>query len=253
MRLGGLTSERVVRQRLDSILERIPLSVISRSTLPRGLFGRADPLTALEHTERAVEQAHPEYFPGPLGLMEVVDRSLVLELLIIQSIAGRQGRWAIRDSEVEDAKIGRELLRLVGPASPDENAAKLERARAAYLSGDHAAAVRDLVDVDRHDRTPTGAVQLALALWRLGQIPQALWAIRVALLEDLDRFELRALHHAQCVESSLRLIAEGRAAFGPSELACMDLLKEDLEISPRRRRSSSVAPRRPSMTSRRGL
>lgn len=266
LRLGGLNSERVVRARLDAVLERAPEGTGVRSLLPRGLFTSADPLTALEQTERAVEKLHPEYFPSPWAVLEEVDRSPALELLILQSIAGRQGRWAVREAEVKDAKIGRDLLRGLGPIDPLGARAKLEGAKAAYFAGSYLEASRLLVDADRSERTIDGSVQLAVALWRAGSIDAAVWAIRVALLEDLDRYDLKTLLHAHRIESSLRLLHEQHAEFGAGELGRMALLAEDLaRPAPPARRPSSAGPlgrspsaaplirRRSSITPRRGL
>lgn len=277
LRLGGLVSERVVRARLDAVLERAPEGTGIRRLIPKGLFTSADPLTALEQTERAVAELHPEFFPSPWAILELIDRSPALQLLILQSIAGRQGRWAVRDAEVKDAKIGRDLLRGLGPIDPLGSAAKLEAAKTAYFAGSYLEASRLLVDADRSERTVEGSVQLAVALWRAGSIEAAVWAIRVALLEELDRFDLKTLLHAHRIESSLRLLHEQHGGFGAGELGRMALLAEDLArpvprdrlpsaTGLRDRRPSSAGPlgrspssagplirRRSSITPRRGL
>jgi hypothetical protein len=277
LRLGGLVSERVVRARLDAVLERAPEGTGIRRLIPKGLFTSADPLTALEQTERAVAELHPEFFPSPWAILELIDRSPALQLLILQSIAGRQGRWAVRDVEVKDAKIGRDLLRGLGPIDPLGSAAKLEAAKTAYFAGSYLEASRLLVDADRSERTVEGSVQLAVALWRAGSIEAAVWAIRVALLEELDRFDLKTLLHAHRIESSLRLLHEQHGGFGAGELGRMALLAEDLArpvprdrlpsaTGLRDRRPSSAGPlgrspssagplirRRSSITPRRGL
>lgn len=151
-------------------------------------------------------------------MLEEVDRSPALELLILQSIAGRQGRWAVREAEVKDAKIGRDLLRGLGPIDPLGARAKLEGAKAAYFAGSYLEASRLLADADRCERTIDGSIQLAVALWRAGSIDAAVWAIRVALLEDRHCYDLRTLLHAHRIESSLRLLHEQHGEFGAGEL-----------------------------------
>ncbi|MCC7380581.1 MAG: hypothetical protein IT384_02030 [Deltaproteobacteria bacterium] len=223
--LAGLNNEEVVRAKLHHVVAQL----LPRAQAPAA--GRAldvirspevDPLRVLDATEILVATLLPGTYASAEALLDAAAGELggVVELLIVQSIAGRLGCWAVRSDELDDSRIAHVLVRRVGAREDTQRAALLEVGRQLYKSGDFERAALCFLDADRIERTPFGLYQVAIALWRAERHPAALWTIRAALLEPPHRFETPELL-AQSIraESSLRRMVEGRGAFGPEELA----------------------------------
>ena len=214
--VGGLNSERAVRIRLGEIGGRLAvaddLSGAAADELQGIGWAKDDPLSILERTERVVELQRPEPLAGVSRLAEDPSFALHLglQLLVTESLAGRIGRWAVRDPEVPDARLARSLFRDLAVPSADAVAEVLESAQELYARERFDEAARRFLEADRAQRTPVGLFSAAVALWKAKRCPEALWAIRTCLLEDVQRFERPdVLLRAHMVESSLRTIVEG--------------------------------------------
>lgn len=200
---SGLCSEAAVRARLVAgakhAAEQLEESDPRRAalTLP---FEHAPPLSLLEATEGLLTR-HPN-LEAPAG-----------PLLLVQCLAGRLGRWAVRAEEVPDARIARALFRDTQPAQGQTRAALIERGAAALAQGAHREAIRRYLEADRILRTPDGLLRTAIALCRLSDHVGALWAIRAALLEPPSSFESpEARGAAETLERRLREVVDVRRA-----------------------------------------
>src|SRR5687767_7211384 len=96
----GLISERTVRERL----QKTAMELEAQKDVPDALalklmginFSSDDPLSILERTEEMVSLFKPGTYLSADHLIEGSGTSIVLtlRLLIVQSLAGRLGRWA---------------------------------------------------------------------------------------------------------------------------------------------------------------
>lgn len=218
LRTGGLNSEKAVRQRLQSMameLMRVPdLDDKIALHLYAIQWNDEDPLTILEKTESLVEKLRRERVAGAGTLLRGNDRvsDLAVRLLILQGIAGRVGRWAVRAGEIPDARTARSHYRDLEKPEWSSYCSLIEEANEAFAVGDHATVVSKIFDADRLVRTPASLVMAAVSLCRLGDFVGALWAIRTCLLEPLEAFESEAAHRkAKTLEQRVREIVEGRS------------------------------------------
>ncbi len=232
--LAGLHDERAVRARLDALVHRACLAGLDLGALSEVDVLAADPRAVLEATERAVDAALPAYYPSWTSLLDALSphTAPIVELLMVQSVAARQGRWVVRELELADARTARDLIAAPGP--PARLGELVESARAAYQAERPEEAVALLVEADAIERSPTVLLQLAVALWRAGRIVHALHAVRACLLEETERFASpESLLSAARVESSLRRVVDARGAMGPSDeagLATLAALLSDKKL-----------------------
>lgn len=219
--LAGLHAEHAVRARLDALAHRACLAGLDLGALSEVDLLAAEPRAVLEATERAVDAALPAYYPSWTSLLEAMTphTSPIVELLVVQSIAARQGRWVVRELELADARTARDLI-AAAPGPPARFAGLVEAARAAYQAERPEEAVGLLVEADAIERSPVVLLQMAVALWRAGRIVHALHAVRSCLLEQTERFaSAESLLSAARVESSLRRVVDARGVMGPGEEA----------------------------------
>lgn len=218
--VSGLADVSLVRARLHALVHRAQVAGHALGPLATVDVLSAEPRSILEATEQALDAVLPAYFPSWTSLIAAVDgeNRALLEILIVQSVAARQARWVVRELELADARLARDLAAPRGPVA--QLAPLVESARRAYQEGRPEEAVQHLVHADAIERSPAVLLQLAVALWRAGRIAHALHTVRVCLLEDGDRFaSAEALLSAARVESSLRRVADGRGVLGPEEEA----------------------------------
>ncbi len=214
-RLGGLNSEQAVRMRLQSVAHAAQRSheirPDARELIDTISWNGADPLTVLEQTESLVgAQCQVPQPDEAHGFGDEGDR-FAGHLLIVQCIAGRLGRWAVRDAELPDAKLARTLHRSVGPMPSGDAQSLIAAGEELFRMGQGDEAAKYLLNADRVRRNTATLFKLAVCLWKCERYADALWAIRACLLEDIGAFESPAtLLKAQMVESSLRAIAEKR-------------------------------------------
>lgn len=219
LRTGGLNSEKAVRHRLQSMameLMRVPdLDDIVAFHLYAIQWNDEDPLTILEKTERLVEKRCRERVPSPDALAHTGDRitDLVVRLLVLQGVAGRVGRWAVRAGEIPDARTARSRYRELEKPEWSSYCTLIEEANAAFAAEDHRTAAIKIFDADRLVRTPASLVMAAVSLSRQEDFVGALWTIRTCLLEPPESFESEAAHRkARTLEQRLREIVEGRTS-----------------------------------------
>jgi len=224
-RVGGLNSEQAVRARLrvlaGPLAHAMDLVPEARAALDTIEFVKDDPLTVLERTEQMVAaqfsggQATLDSVAEPKG--ETARR--VGRLLVIQCVAGRLGRWAVRDAEIGDAKLARKLLKHFPQTGAKQRSSLVIAAEELYRMGQFEEAARCLLDADRAQRSPDVLFKAAVSYWKAENFRAALWCIRACLLEDIADFEgVDALLKAQMVESSLRAIVERSDEFSPKEM-----------------------------------
>lgn len=213
-----MNDEAVVRARLHALAGRAHAGGVALGALASVDLQTAERSAILEATERAIDAAMPAYYPTTVSLMEAMTLAswVLIELLIVQSIAARQGRWPVRELELADARTARDLI---APAGPRERLPELVAAAGdAYRADRPEVAAGLLVEADAIERSPVLLLQLAVALWRAGRIAHALHAVRACLLEEPARFPSPdSLLSAVRVESSLRRVADGRGVMGPRE------------------------------------
>ncbi len=207
---AGLSSEVAVRRRLAALAEanaaQLPEDDARRFALALP-FEHGAPLALLEATEGLLTR-HAE-------LTELLE-----PIFLVQCLAGRVGRWAVRAAEVPDARLARALYRDARANSPEGPAQLIERAAAALAQGAYREAIRLYLEADRLERTPSGLLRVAIALCRLGDHVAALWSIRAALLEPPTAFESQQAHQATLtLEARLRTVVEARkeAPLNPDE------------------------------------
>jgi hypothetical protein len=158
-RTGGLNSEKAVRQRLQSIGmemqrtqldEKVALHLYSIDWLD------ADPLTVLERTEGLLDRQCRETYASVDALLRETERAtqLAIRLLVLQGLAGRLGRWAVRAGEIPDARIARAHYRDLGAPEWSQFCRLSDEANAAFENGDYPTAVARAFDADRLVRTP---------------------------------------------------------------------------------------------------
>lgn len=213
--VGGLNQERAVRDRLEWLRDAVDPAHVTPdafSALSAVRIDTADPLAILEASEEAVAACFPSRVRGSAALLDAAPPALaVVRILVVQSLAGRLGRWAVRDHEVADARTARSLARQLGPIRPRTSEAELlAEAKALFGSSRFDEAAIRFLEVDRLRRSPDALFKAALALWKGEHYEHALWAIRACLLEDIHSFDTPdALLKAQIVESSLEAISSG--------------------------------------------
>jgi hypothetical protein len=228
----ALNTEVTVRERLQKIameLDAMPVVAdgVQRTLLTIDWLGD-DPLSILERTEQML------MIDWPYGWVSVDDMlahaspatMVLVRLLLVQSIAGRLGRWAVRTGEIPDARTARTLYKDLGEAHWSQYRALMNASAELIEAGRHRDAAISLLDADRLVRTPAGLLKAAVQLGKAGDFISALWAIRAALLEQRASFEtLDARDNALEIELRLRAIIEGRAAV-PLALDEVELLGE---------------------------
>lgn len=182
----GFSSERVVRERLQKTAIQL-LAVGLPAALDRELraidFSKNDPLSILERSEALLANFVPGSWATPDDLIQSTGAALhlLMRLLIIQCVAGRVGRWAVRPAEIPDARVARGLYK-------DPRSSLWERARA------------------------TGLLTAASAFANAGNYISALWTVRTCLLEQRASFESQlSIERAMRLEKRLRAMIEGRA------------------------------------------
>jgi hypothetical protein len=214
-RLGGLASEDAVRSRLRVLAGPLnkaqDLTPDARAIFERIDFVRDDPLAVREQCEALVAAQLPGRFASlePIAEETRSTPKRVTRLVIVQSVAGRLGRWAVRDGEIDDAKLARGLFRRAPSREDADREALVEAAEAAFREGRLDDATRLLLEADRARRSPDVLYKLAVARFRASAHAEARWAIRACLLEDVEEFEgPEALLRAHAVESGLAALAE---------------------------------------------
>lgn len=228
-KLSGLNGEDKVRARLAEIAGAAECEPEVMQGLAAIDFLRASSQEISERTERLLYEALPAYFPTPHTLLDALSTWTwpLVDLIVVQSVGARQGHWLARDAEVAEARIARELF---GPGRAQPAARHAEvvaAAKDAYLAGRHAEAVKLLAEADRGHRSPVALLQLSVALWRLGKLPHALIAVRMALLEEPSSFPTaESLLSAARVESSLRHATEGHAATSEADRAALKVVHD---------------------------
>lgn len=216
--LAGLNSESAVRDRL----RKLGRELIAARALPDALLLRLstvgwaeeDPLALLDKTEQLMALHRPGGYAGPDALLEGADpvTLLLIRALVLQSIGGRLGRWAVRSPEIPDARTARALYRGLGEVEWQQYRALLSAAEALFVDGRYREAAASLLDADRLVRTAAGLLRATVALTKAGDFISALWAVRAALLEPHSGFESGEAHlRARRIEGKLRAIIEGRA------------------------------------------
>jgi hypothetical protein len=216
-RTGGLNSDKAVRQRLQSIAmemqrapnldEKVALHLHSIRWLD------ADPLTILERTEGLVDRQCRDGYASVDALVRDRNRAteLAIRLLVLQGLAGRMGRWAVRAGEIPDARIARAQYRELRTPEWSQYRKLTEEAAVAFEWADYQTAAAKIFDADRLVRTPATLMTAAVSLSRVADFAGALWAIRVCLLEPEESFESEAaLKKARNLETRLRDIVSSR-------------------------------------------
>src|SRR5262245_30239520 len=191
----GLNSERAVRDRL----QKTAMEVAAQPDVPEALtetlnainFANDDPLSILERTETMITVFRPSAYASCEDLIQGSGPSgaLVLRLLIVQSIGGRLGRWAVRNPEIPDARTARALYKDLGEAHWSQYRALLETSEELAAQQRFREAASSLLDADRLVRTAAGLLRAATALTKAGDYISALWTTRACLLEQRTSFE----------------------------------------------------------------
>jgi hypothetical protein len=216
--VSGLNSERAVRERLQKIamdlegLDYLP-DVTAIQLIAIG-WAKDDPLTILQKTERMLST----HRTGPVSsideLLDPADKPTVFltRLIVVQSIAGRLGKWSVRAPEIADARTARALFKDLGETNYAQYRALLTASDALIHTGRFRDAALSMLDADRLVRTAAGLLRAATALTRAGDYVGALWCVRACLLEANASFESQdAVLRAHRLEGRLRAIFEGRA------------------------------------------
>jgi hypothetical protein len=215
----GLCSERAVRERLQKTAMELEQSAEVPDEVALKLmainFTTDDPLSILERTETMIAQYRPGAHASCEDLIQGAGRAgaLVMRLLIVQSIGGRLGRWAVRSPEIPDARTARALYKDLGDATWSQYRALLETSEELFATARFREAAASLLDADRLVRTAAGLLRASTALTKIGDYISALWTIRACLLEQRGSFESPgALERALRLESRLRAVIEGRSS-----------------------------------------
>lgn len=192
----------------------------AREILEQINWSGADPLSALESTEQLVADQCRTPQADDAGDFAADGDRQIARLLITQCVAGRLGRWAVREGELDDAKLARGLLKNVGPMQATDAATLVIAAEELFRMGQYVEAASYLLNADRARRSTSCLFKLAVCLWKAARYDGALWSIRACLLEDLGAFDRpESLLKAQMVESSLRAIVEKRGSFDALQAA----------------------------------
>jgi hypothetical protein len=217
LRTGGLNTEKAVRQRLMSMAMELSRTRGLDDGVALSLYAlrwnEDDPLTILEKTEALLERTCREPLATPGSLLRIADRTvgLLARLLVLQCLAGRLGRWAVRSGELLDARTARGRYRDLGTPEWSQYCRLTDEASAAFQAGDHRLAATKVFDADRLVRTPSMLLLAAVSLCRVKDFVGALWTVRTCLLEPEESFENEAaFKKAKTLELRLREIVEGR-------------------------------------------
>jgi len=228
-RYSSLNGEDKVRARLFQVAQTAQGDQALVDTL-RGIdFLRAPADEILARSEKLIAEALPAYFPTPHTLLDALGRDTwpLIDLIVVQSIGARQGHWLVRDAELADAKIARDLHRDAGPFNPMRQAQLHAAAKTAYANARYGEAVTLLSEADRGERSAVGLLQMAVALWRAENPLHALHIIRACLLEEPDTFpNAEAYLSAAKVESSLRRSLENAAATTEQDRASLKVIED---------------------------
>src|SRR5262249_34038119 len=131
-------NERTVRARLHKIAGELD----TQARLPDGLsirlvairFESDDPLSILERTEGLLTQYTTTTFESSDEALADRDRAtrLMLELIIVQSLAARLGLWAARGTEMADARTARAQYKELGEPHWSKYRSLVESAQTLY-------------------------------------------------------------------------------------------------------------------------
>ena len=210
--VSGLNSETAIRVRLRNILNS--LEMLSDGLVEEAYkilmsidILRDSPVQILENSEAMLR----EQFPGPVRNTELLENAGhsaiggLSRLIICQSIGARMGLWAVRADAMAMAKVAQNLQRLTKTVPPLEHDALRSSGADAYRQKDYKLAAAYYLKADQSHRGVEGLYKASISLWRLGKMPDALWAIRTCLLEELSQFPSpKWLLKAQMVESRLQ-------------------------------------------------
>lgn len=222
-RLGGMNTENEVRARLvvivSALLSAPDLAPGARTELQSIDVLRDDPLTVLEKSERVVGIQLPARYSSVHAIAYDKRPSFhrTANLLVIQYIAGHLGQWAVRNEQLEDAKVARKLMKAIDTQGAKRPDSLLIGAEEFMRMGNYEQAAGMLLTADRIKRTAAGLYRAALCLFKARDYRGGLWATRACLIEDLSEFDDPAvLLRVQMAESSLALLGTPSTRWGQS-------------------------------------
>jgi hypothetical protein len=247
----GLSSERSVRERLQRTAMELLASTALTESFERELrainFSTDDPLSVLERTEALLAHFLPGHWSSPEDLFQSTGArmQLALRLLIVQCVAGRLGKWAVRPQEIPDARIARSLHKGLGVSKWAQYRALLDASEELLSAGRHREAATSLLDADRLVRTASGLLKAATALTTAGDYISALWTVRTCLLEQRSTFESnQSLEKALRLEQRLCAVIEGRAEIPLTTSEAEILLDQPKKPRPTAELIQRTAPRK---------
>lgn len=216
--LAGLNSDDAVRGRLagcvKELLSQPNLTADVTVALHRIDTASDDPLTILEKTEGLVDRIFTRRLEQGGGRWHVDgDHTprLAVRLLLIQSIAGRLGQWAVRTEEIPDARVARAIAKDLETPDWSEYNALIELGAKAFEQSAFREGARAYLEADLLVRTPVGLLHASACLCHVGDYIGALWAIRACLLEPAKTFDNeQAVERARTLEARLSELVEGR-------------------------------------------
>ncbi len=187
-RVHGLNGEPAVRRRLswlaDRLLELPDLPAPFRREFSPVEWHRTPATTIVNIVSAALDRVD--------DLKPSWARALA-RIVVVQHLAARAGWWPEGPEEIDDAEVARLLY--VDTTPPNDSLVEaLQLARARHVLGDVNSAVRLWLTADRLHRTPMPLLHVAGLLCRVGRFQEALWALRVALLEPGDHFPAPAVY-----------------------------------------------------------
>ncbi len=194
-RVQGLNTTGAVRERLRAIAGQIPKEPGLNRRLALFLasvdWEREASELILKKTEEMLDRTVGGSYRSIDGLLSSSGHNaeMGLGLMVVQSLAGRLGLWAVRSEERPDAEVAKRLSWGLGAPDWGRYNALNQQAQSLAESLNFQEAARCLMDADRLVRTPAGLIQASACLCQVRDYPGALWAIRAALLEPEKSFE----------------------------------------------------------------
>lgn len=202
--LAQLHSERALRSHLKKLAQG------ADPELQELNWETADSYRLLVQTERALE-AQP-ILHGDFDMLFMAapeQEQALMELLIVQSIGGRLNLWPARDDEQSDAHTARSMSLRLESVEQKKYEALMRAGDELFRVSRFREAASCLMLADRYSRSVLGLMKAALSFWKLEEWRDALWTIRVCLLEGPKAFPSpQALLKAQIIESRLVAIVE---------------------------------------------